>query len=161
MPANERKSLALLSLAKTQPLTELAAQQGISRKFIYQQQRQATFPLDQAFAAKNTNTDVLFHLPVTPQHTIADASQELRAGQTVALGGTPCHGDVFHILKQCESLANVLARIAKDVRTLVDWLSNDILALAGPDLTWRQQRKSPMSSVDCLLETLESAARTS
>src|ERR1035437_10689366 len=25
---------------------------------------------------------------------------------------TPCHGDVFHIQKQCESLANVLARVA-------------------------------------------------
>jgi len=29
-----------------------------------------------------------------------------------ALGDTPCHGDVFHIQKQCESLANVLARVA-------------------------------------------------
>jgi tRNA U34 5-carboxymethylaminomethyl modifying GTPase MnmE/TrmE len=29
------------------------------------------------------------------------------------LGDTPCHGDVFHIQKQCESLANVLARVAR------------------------------------------------
>ena len=113
-----------------------------------------------------------------PDHTIADAGQGLRAGQKVALPGTPCHGDVFHIQQQCESLANVLAhrakgavsrcraleaqmlqakevgcgntlsreltlarqaeqqasRLAKDVRTLVAWLSHDILALAGPDL---------------------------
>src|SRR5665811_2274321 len=38
--------------------------------------------------------------------------QGLRAGQKTALGDTPCHGDVFHIQKQCESLANVLARVA-------------------------------------------------
>ncbi|MEO6322520.1 MAG: hypothetical protein ABIR56_17705 [Polaromonas sp.] len=117
-----------------------------------------------------------------PQHTIADAGQGLRAGQKAALPGTPCHGDVFHIQKQCESLANALARLAKgaiarckvleqemvdakeigcgntlsrelalahqaeqqasrlakDVRTLVAWLSHDILALAGPDLAGRR-----------------------
>lgn len=47
-----------------------------------------------------------------PDHTIADAGQGLRSGQKAALGETPCHGDVFHIQKQCESLANVLARVA-------------------------------------------------
>jgi len=26
---------------------------------------------------------------------------------------TPCHGDVFHIQRQCEGLANALARLAK------------------------------------------------
>ena len=45
-------------------------------------------------------------------HTIADAGQKLRAGQKTALAATPCHGDVFHIQKQCESLANVLAQVA-------------------------------------------------
>jgi len=47
-----------------------------------------------------------------PDHTIADAGQGLRAGQKTALADTPCHGDVFHIQKQCESLANVLAQVA-------------------------------------------------
>jgi len=47
-----------------------------------------------------------------PDQTIADAGQGPRAGQKAALGDTPCHGDVFHIQKQCESLANVLARVA-------------------------------------------------
>jgi len=47
-----------------------------------------------------------------PDHTIADAGQGLRAGQNTALADTPCHGDVFHIQKQCESLANVLAQVA-------------------------------------------------
>jgi hypothetical protein len=48
-----------------------------------------------------------------PDHTIADAGQGLRAGQKVALENTPCHGDVFHIEQQCQSLANVLGRLAK------------------------------------------------
>jgi hypothetical protein len=48
-----------------------------------------------------------------PDYTIADAGQGLRAGQKVAWGAVPCHGDVFHIQRQCEGLANTLARLAK------------------------------------------------
>jgi len=47
-----------------------------------------------------------------PDHTIADAGQGLRAGQRVAWGDTPCHGDVFHIQRQCEGFANTLSRLA-------------------------------------------------
>jgi hypothetical protein len=118
-----------------------------------------------------------------PDYTIADAGQGLRAGQKAAWGATPCHGDVFHIQRQCEGLANTLARLAKgatsrrkalqvkiehgaarrgpdddlasqltlarqaetkahrlarDIRTLIQWLSHDVLALAGPMLATRQ-----------------------
>jgi hypothetical protein len=120
-----------------------------------------------------------------PDYTIADAGQGLRAGQRAAWDDTPCHGDVFHIQRQCEGLANTLARLAKgatsrrmalqtktgragqrdpdselvvqlelarhtearasclarDVRTLVHWLSHDVLALAlaGPALATRRE----------------------
>jgi len=117
-----------------------------------------------------------------PDYTIADAGQGLRAGQRAAWGDTPCHGDVFHIQRQCEGLANTLARLAKgatsrrqtlqakigragqrgpddepatqlalvrqaetqahelarDIRTLTQWLRHDVLALAGPVLATRQ-----------------------
>jgi len=106
----------------------------------------------------------------------------LRAGQRAAWGDTPCHGDVFHIQRQCEGLANTLARLtkgatsrrqtlqakigrgghrgpddelatqlalarqtetqahelARDIRTLTQWLRHDVLALAGPALATRQ-----------------------
>ena len=117
-----------------------------------------------------------------PDYTIADAGQGLRAGQKAAWGDTPCHGDVFHIQRQCEGLANTLSRLAKgatsrrqtlqaktgragqrgpddelatqltlaqqaetqahglarDIRTLTQWLRQDVLALAGPSLAIRQ-----------------------
>ncbi|MFL9937307.1 hypothetical protein P0D88_52410 [Paraburkholderia sp. RL18-103-BIB-C] len=117
-----------------------------------------------------------------PDYTIADAGQGLRAGQKAAWGDTPCHGDVFHIQRQCEALANTLGNLARgartrrqklearidrarargcagrfaaalrrsrqadaqahelarDIRTLTQWLSHDILALAGPVLATRQ-----------------------
>jgi len=48
-----------------------------------------------------------------PDYTIAEAGQGLRAGRRAAWGDTPCHGDVFHIQRQCEGLANTLARLAQ------------------------------------------------
>jgi len=118
-----------------------------------------------------------------PDYTIADAGQGLRAGQKAAWGDTPCHGDVFHIQRQCEGLATTLARLAKgatsrrktlqakigraglrgpddelatqlalarrsetkahglarDIRTLTQWLRHDVLALAGPVLATRRE----------------------
>jgi hypothetical protein len=118
-----------------------------------------------------------------PDYSIADAGQGLRAGQRAAWGDTPCHGDVFHIQRQCEGLANTLARLAKgatsrrktlqarigragqrvandelatqlalarqaetqahelarDIRTLTQWLRQDVLALAGPALATRRE----------------------
>jgi hypothetical protein len=117
-----------------------------------------------------------------PDYTIADAGQGLRAGQKAAWDDTPCHGDVFHITRQCEGLANTLSRLAKgatsrrkkleakidrpsrldpandlvfrlelarqteiqaswlarDIRTLTQWLSHDVLALAGPARATRE-----------------------
>src|SRR3954464_7570016 len=47
-----------------------------------------------------------------PDYTIADAGRGLRAGQQAAWGDTPCHGDVFHIQRQCGGLADTLSRLA-------------------------------------------------
>ncbi|MGZ5053600.1 MAG: hypothetical protein ACXWAT_01495 [Methylobacter sp.] len=50
---------------------------------------------------------------LNPTYTIADAVTGLRAGHRAALGDIPCHGDMFHIQHQCETLANLLGRLAK------------------------------------------------
>ncbi|UIF88348.1 hypothetical protein KAF44_22925 (plasmid) [Cupriavidus necator] len=52
-----------------------------------------------------------------PDFTIADAGTGLRAGQKLAWPDTPCHGDVFHICQQFETLANIWTRLASGVRT--------------------------------------------
>jgi hypothetical protein len=54
---------------------------------------------------------------LNPTYTIADAATGLRAGHRAALGDIPCHGDVFHIQHQCETLANLLERLAKGSTT--------------------------------------------
>ena len=48
-----------------------------------------------------------------PDYTVANAGTGLRAGQIAAWGDKPCHGDMFHVRQQCETAANVLARLAQ------------------------------------------------
>lgn len=43
-----------------------------------------------------------------PEATIADAGSGLRAGQTLAMPGVPCRGDVFHALRTVQSLVMFL-----------------------------------------------------
>ena len=54
---------------------------------------------------------------LNPKYTIADAGKGLRAGHKIVFGATPCNGDVFHIQHQCETLANLLKRLAKGYTT--------------------------------------------
>lgn len=232
LPSDARKQIAIQSLAKRAPISRLAVQEKVSRKFIYQQKHKADAALNQAFSPAEDVSDVLFYLPVTaawlnqlvlslvlichssyrgviqllaalfdtsislgtihnllldtsnqatqingsqdfsaiqvglldeifqgnqpvlagvdatstycyllseaeqrdettwgihlldaktqglnPTYTIADAATGLRAGHRAALGDIPCHGDVFHIQHQCETLANLLGRLAKGSTT--------------------------------------------
>jgi hypothetical protein len=61
----ERKELSVAVLARTQPLTQLAAAHGVSRKFLYQQGHKAAAALDETFAAAEDDRAVLYNLPVT------------------------------------------------------------------------------------------------
>jgi hypothetical protein len=66
MGPQQRRDLFLAALRRTEPLTQLAARQAVSRKFVYQQMAKATAAVDQAFqAASVSESQVLFQLPVT------------------------------------------------------------------------------------------------
>jgi hypothetical protein len=49
---------------------------------------------------------------LNPDYVIADAGTGLRAGQKIAWPDTPCHGDIFHIQQQFETVVNLWTRIA-------------------------------------------------
>lgn len=66
LPPEERRDLALQALGGTVPITALAEQAGVSRKFVYQQRDLAQQALAEAFAAPAADDDdVLCQLPVT------------------------------------------------------------------------------------------------
>jgi hypothetical protein len=66
LPPQARQHLALHALADAQPVSRLARDHQVSRKFVYQQAGKARRALDQAFAPEPADGErVLFWLPVT------------------------------------------------------------------------------------------------
>lgn len=66
----QRRQIAIQAVAQTSKITELAKNNGTSRKFIYQQKEKAEDALEQAFRTKKPEDNavsVLFHLPVTKE----------------------------------------------------------------------------------------------
>lgn len=61
----DRKDLSVKVLARLQPITDLAEEHGVSRKFLYRQAAVATQALDEAFTPIEEDRRVLFYLPVT------------------------------------------------------------------------------------------------
>jgi hypothetical protein len=60
LPEGDRKDLAIVALARSATVSELAARHGVSRKFVYQQSHKAEAALDDAFAASTRDDAVLF-----------------------------------------------------------------------------------------------------
>ena len=52
-------------LAKTKPVSQIAAEHQVSRKFLYQQGEKAQTALEEIFASQTPDNEVLFNLPVT------------------------------------------------------------------------------------------------
>jgi hypothetical protein len=65
MPAPQRQDLAVQALAGTQPITLLASQHDVSRKFVHEQVRKAQDALEDAFATTTSDEQVLCTVPVT------------------------------------------------------------------------------------------------
>ena len=56
-----------------------------------------------------------------PEATIADAGSAFRAGQDMALPTVPCRGDVFHIIRDLETVATYLENAAYRAIDEVQW----------------------------------------
>ena len=60
-----RQDIGIQVLSRSLPISQLANQHQVSRKFVYQQGDKAQQALDESFAPSQGDDDVLFHLPVT------------------------------------------------------------------------------------------------
>jgi hypothetical protein len=57
--------MAILALAGTATISDLAALHGVSRKFVHRQADKVSVALDEVFASTTPYDEVLFVLPVT------------------------------------------------------------------------------------------------
>ena len=62
---SDRAELAIVALARSEPISDLAVQHGVSRKFVYQQANKARCALDEAFNSATADDTVLFEIQVT------------------------------------------------------------------------------------------------
>ena len=60
-----RQQIAIEALAKSKPISHLATDYEVSRKFVYQQSEKAKRALDESFEPTTPDEQVLFHLPIT------------------------------------------------------------------------------------------------
>ena len=65
LPSAQRIELAIQALAGAANVSHLAAENEVSRKFVYQQKTKARDALEDAFSQTAGDDDVLFYLPVT------------------------------------------------------------------------------------------------
>ncbi len=65
--ANQRKALALKIIEHKNPISLIANEHQVSRKFLYEQKSKATDAINNAFAKPEKNDDVLFWMPVTKE----------------------------------------------------------------------------------------------
>ena len=65
MPPPTQQCLAVEMLSKTESISRMADQHGVSSKFPYQQKEKATETLEKAYALPSQESEVLFYPPVT------------------------------------------------------------------------------------------------
>ena len=63
----QRQEIAVKVLSKQEPITQIAHQEQVSRKFIYQQKALAQEALNTAFDKPEKEQEILYYLPVTQQ----------------------------------------------------------------------------------------------
>jgi hypothetical protein len=78
----------------------------------------------------------------TPQATVADGGQALRAGQAVALPGVPCRGDVFHV--QYEEVGPLLRGAESRAYKAIEARGKFERQLATPG-KWRDKHKQSLA----------------
>ena len=64
LPPDVRQDIGIQVLARSQPISHIAATYQVSRKFVYQQGDKAQRSLDESFAPAPADDDALFNLPV-------------------------------------------------------------------------------------------------
>ena len=67
LPSHHRQELAINVLSKQEPISHIANQEQVSRKFLYQQKAIAQRALNHAFDKPEKDNEVLYYLPIIQQ----------------------------------------------------------------------------------------------
>jgi hypothetical protein len=156
----QRQDLALHALAGTEPISRLAAQHEVSRKFISQQVGSAQAALQQAFAPEPDAAErVLFHLPVTKAWL-----EQAILGLTLV-----CHSSLRGVREFCRDVLdfpisegkvhNVLQRAVERARSCNDQQDLSAVRIGAHDEIFQNRQPvlvgADVDSTYCYLLSLE------
>jgi len=103
MGATQRQDLAVQALAKSAPISRLAAEHAVSRKFVSRQRDRADEAIRNVFEEESPAEGVLFHLPVTK-----DWIEQLILGLTLI-----CHSSIRGVGELCRDLFDYPVSVGK------------------------------------------------
>ena len=112
---DKRKAIALQALSSTEPISVLAARNGVSRPTVYRQISTATAALDEAFdSPRAADTDqVLFMLPVTRQWLDQVILMLTMVGHVSFRGTLEIMRDLFGVSTSLGTIHTVLQQAAQ------------------------------------------------
>jgi len=118
MAGIQRRQLALDALAGVRSVTQLAHDNEVSRKFVYQQAAKGAAALDQCFAQSSAEQEVLFTLPVTRQWLEAFMLELMLNGHSPMRGVQQIIEDLFPATVSLGTIHNVVYAAAKRAQVL-------------------------------------------
>ena len=118
LEADQRRALAVAALASVQPITQLAQEHEVSRKFIYTQMAKAEVALDDCFAKPSADDEVLFTLRVTREwmralilDVILNGHSSMRGVQQLVADLLPTHvslGTIHNVVREAAQQARAI-----------------------------------------------------
>jgi len=109
----EKRDLALKAILNQQPITEIAKNSGVSRKFIYSQKDKAIEALNSAFIASDKDNDVLFTIPFTRNHLQASVLSMSLNCHSSERGIVQHFKDIYDYDISEGNVHNILAQVAQ------------------------------------------------
>ena len=109
-----RQQIAIEVLAKSKPISHLATDYQVSRKFVYEQRHKAKLALDEAFESTIPDEQVLFHLPITKSWLFQLMLGLVLICHSSLRGVVELLRDVFDIAISASTVRNRLNAAAED-----------------------------------------------
>ena len=108
-----RQQIAIEALAKSTPISHLAADDEVSRKFVDQQSEKAKLALNESFEPTTPDEQILFHLPITKTWLFQLILGLVLIGHSSLRGVVELFRDVFDIAISASTVRNRLNEAAE------------------------------------------------
>jgi hypothetical protein len=131
--SDDRKRLSVQVLARTKPVTVLAATNGVSRKFLYKNAAKAESALDKVFNPIPEDEEVLFYLPITKKWIRHFIQELILVCHSSFRGAIELLRDMFNYEISIGTIHNVIRKAIKKARHINNSEDLSQIRVGAPD----------------------------